>query len=376
MTALRQSGDKILRCAPLHESLQDEGSRQIKLVNAPIRDIQSKAAVPILCDSDSGGHSSLNVAFHFVTSRVLKPSSAVICDLRKKWLARRPAAGCTMAVKRTVTESEVSNRTDGMTEARSAQMAMGVLKVESGSLLRRAREQASLTIRQVERLSGALARKRGNNEYYISHGWLTQLEKSNFTPSIYKLFSLSVIYDRPWDELLAFFGISVRDALLDQRGAEYPYTRLLAEDNVDMTSRHLAVHLRDTLKTEDTALVEQSLASSPSSGLVRSRPASVFGYIGLEDDTLYPFIRPGSLIEIDTAQRRVGGQRWRTEHDRPIFFTELRGGFACSWCELQSGRLTLIPSPQSKATIRQFAYPRDAEVIGRVVAVAMQIVNA
>lgn len=247
--------------------------------------------------------------------------------------------------------------------------------MQSGSLLRRAREQANLTIRQVERLSGAIARRRGNNEYYISHGWLTQLERGHFTPSIYKLFSLSVIYDRPWDELLAFFGISLRDALLDQRGAEFPHTRLLSEEDAGTTAKHLGSQLRDNLKQEGTSLVSHALSSDPNFRLARSRPASVFGYVGLKDDTLYPFIRPGSLIEIDPAQRHIGNQSWSTEHDRPIFFTELRGGYACSWCELQGGRLTLIPSPQSKATLRQFAYPRDAEIVGRVVAVAMQIVG-
>src|SRR6202021_652417 len=30
---------------------------------------------------------------------------------------------------------------------------------------------------------------------------------------------------------------------------------------------------------------------------------SVYGYIGLDDYTLYPLIRPGSLVEIDANQR-------------------------------------------------------------------------
>jgi hypothetical protein len=31
---------------------------------------------------------------------------------------------------------------------------------------------------------------------------------------------------------------------------------------------------------------------------------SVYGYIGLEDYTLYPLIRPGSLVQIDASQRK------------------------------------------------------------------------
>jgi hypothetical protein len=65
---------------------------------------------------------------------------------------------------------------------------------------------------------------------------------------------------------------------------------------------------------------------------------------------------------------------WRTEFDRPIYFVELRDGYACSWCEVRGSQLTLIPHPLSGCAIRQFAYPSEAEIVGQVTGVAMRLV--
>jgi hypothetical protein len=45
----------------------------------------------------------------------------------------------------------------------------------------------------------------------------------------------------------------------------------------------------------------------------------------------------------------------------------LRDGYACGWCELQGGQLLIIPHQSSSESVRGFTYPRDAEIVGRVV---------
>lgn len=100
-----------------------------------------------------------------------------------------------------------------------------------------------------------------------------------------------------------------------------------------------------------------------------------YGYIGLEDYTLYPLVRPGSFVQIDDRQKRIQKFPWRTEFDRPIYFVELRDGYACSWCELQGSELTLLPHPLSQCSVRQVSYPAEAEIVGRVMGIAMRIVN-
>jgi hypothetical protein len=82
---------------------------------------------------------------------------------------------------------------------------------------------------------------------------------------------------------------------------------------------------------------------------------------------MYPMIRPGALLTVDTAQDKLATEVWRNEHDRPIYFIELRGAYAIGWCEMQSNQLLIIPHHLSLAGVRRFNYPREAEIVGRVI---------
>ena len=83
---------------------------------------------------------------------------------------------------------------------------------------------------------------------------------------------------------------------------------------------------------------------------------------------MYPLIRPGALLEIDTSQNKLQTASGLNEFDRPIYFVELRDGYACGRCELQGNQLLIIPHQSSPASVRPFTYPRDAGIFGRVVA--------
>jgi hypothetical protein len=93
---------------------------------------------------------------------------------------------------------------------------------------------------------------------------------------------------------------------------------------------------------------------------------TIYGYIGLQDRSMYPLIRPGSFVEIDTRQNKLALNAWRTEYERPIYFIELRHGYSCGWCDLQGKQLLLIPHQSSPVSVRHFTYPKEAEIVGRV----------
>ncbi len=99
------------------------------------------------------------------------------------------------------------------------------------------------------------------------------------------------------------------------------------------------------------------------------------GYVGTDDFTLYPLIRPGSFVEIDPHQKRIDAGGWLNQFDRPIYFVELRNTYACAWCELSAGRLLLVPYPQAGNQVRAVRFPEDAGIIGRVTAVLMRIAD-
>ncbi len=79
----------------------------------------------------------------------------------------------------------------------------------TGQRLRAIREAHHLTLKDVEHRSRQIAESRHNPEYLFTAGRLSQVENSSSLPSLYKLATLSEIYEVPYAELLGVFGIEV-----------------------------------------------------------------------------------------------------------------------------------------------------------------------
>lgn len=250
----------------------------------------------------------------------------------------------------------------------------------AGEKLKDLRLRLGLTTREVEAKSLQIADERHSREYYLSHAWVTDIENGKFTPSIYKFHTFGAIYNRRITELLSYFGLPVGDLSRYRPSIGVPRTHLL-EGGTDIEGEKvsLPVQFKPEFKLEKTNLLAQVVAKwdeIPVGFLQHlALRKSVFGYIGLEDYTLFPLIRPGSLVEIDASQRKISSEKWNTEFDLPIYFVELRDGYVCSWCQVDRGQLIVIPHPHSQQDVRRFDYPSQAEIIGRVTGVAMRIVS-
>jgi len=258
-------------------------------------------------------------------------------------------------------------------------MLESTARPEAGKRLRAERLRARLSTRDVQELSKKIAQEKDNNhDYYISHGWLTEVENGEFTPSIYKLYSLSLIYKCSYVKIMGFFGINLVHAVEEQRLVGLPHTHLVGP-SAELVRQDivLPIELRKNVDFARTNLVSrmfETWGEIPVSLLQQmDLQRHLSGYIGLEDYTLYPIIRPGSFVEIDARQNKVKAGNWQTEFDRPIYFVELRSGYACSWCELVGNQLILVPCPQSRGQVRQLRYPNEAEIVGRVIVVTMCI---
>ena len=253
--------------------------------------------------------------------------------------------------------------------------------LEAGKRLRAERLRAGLSTRQVQKLSQLIAQEKDDNQdYCISHAWLTEVENGKFTPSIYKLYSLALIYKCSWIKILGFFGIDLLAAAEEQKLVGLPETQLVGS-NLELTGRSMMIplDLRKDVELARTNLVSRMFekwgdlpAEFRQQMDFRHR---LFGYVGLEDHTLYPLIRPGSFVEIDDRQNKIQRGIWPNEFERPIYFVELHDGYACSWCELNGNQLMLIPSPQSRTPVRQVRYPAQADLVGRVTMVTMTLVE-
>ena len=232
----------------------------------------------------------------------------------------------------------------------------------AGQQLKALRNRRNITVRDVEQASRRIADAKRDKSYQISNGWLTQIENGVYRPNnICKLFSLSVIYHVNLLDLLRLYDIDVDNKEQYEAVANPHLTQLLPPGSIAMRS---AVDGGVTcLASEFTT--RHVLVNSVTNN---SDPAITQGYLGSTDMTMYPLIRPGALLEIDTNQKKLLTASRPNEFDRPIYFVELRDGYACGWCELQGNQLLIIPHQSSPVGIRGFRYLREAEIVGRVVA--------
>jgi transcriptional regulator with XRE-family HTH domain len=248
----------------------------------------------------------------------------------------------------------------------------------AGQRLKAVRKSLGLSTRDVQRKSQQIAIDKHNQEYYISHAWLTALEQEGFMVRICKLYSISAIYHKSFAEIAEYFGVRIADLGRDSASIALPRTHLVGPtEDGETQSVSLPVEFKPEFPFEATTLLARVVEKLVPIGLLQHLDLrkSMYGYIGLQDTMLHPLIRPGSLVQIDPSQRKISKGKWASEFDRPIYFIELRDGYLCSWCQLERGQLIAIPHPQSGLAIRHFEYPAQAEVVGRVTGVAMRIGN-
>ncbi|MCX6616362.1 MAG: hypothetical protein NTZ98_09700, partial [Acidobacteria bacterium] len=88
-------------------------------------------------------------------------------------------------------------------------------------------------------------------------------------------------------------------------------------------------------------------------------------------------ITPGAFVQIDTEQRKLETEGWRNEFERPVYFIETRAAFICSWVMLlKPGHLLLQPYSLSPCRAEIKLVPDEAEIVGRVTGLAMQLAGA
>lgn len=229
--------------------------------------------------------------------------------------------------------------------------------MKPGEALKRLRIDRSITVRDVEYASQRIATAKGNRRFQISNGWLVQLENGTSEPSASKLFSLSVIYNVQLVTILRLYDIDVN---------ETDNIRVVAQPDTNHLIGDGHQHLRGDSQLVSPAASESGPCKPNNENGSAASPVLLRGYIGISDLTMYPLIRPGAFVLIDSKQKKVQPKVWRNEYERPIYFVELRSGYACGWCELDRRNLIIIPHPLSPVPVRQFSVPTEAEIVGRV----------
>ena len=245
-----------------------------------------------------------------------------------------------------------------------------------GQNLRALREQLGLTMRDVENASARIADKHGNDEYSIPPSRLSDVETKGVIPSIYRLYSLAVIYRRDVRELMSWYGIDLNMIAADLEIVS-PRKSHVSEALTSMSGARVPVRLDpgfDLKKTSNIGRLVEQWGVVPMAYLEQFANCNyTYGYVGSEDLTMYPVLPPGSFIQVDESKNRVVEGGWGSEYERPIYFVETRAGYTCCWCSMAGETIILQSHPLSPIAARVLRYPQEAEVIGQVVGVAIRL---
>ena len=248
--------------------------------------------------------------------------------------------------------------------------------LEAGQRLRIVRERKGLTGREVEVASLKLAAKYGNEDYFVSVSRLSDIETKGVVPNLFRLYSLAAIYGVSFAELATQYGVDTDNAGFESDLVPRLKTRTVP-GKLSLRAVDIPARLDPSFqlaKTSNLGRLIERWGALPFAYLQQLAESDfMYGYIGMEDFTMYPLIVPGSFIQVDAHKNKVVEKTWRSEYERPIYFVETKEGYTCSWCSLKDDQLILQPHPLSPVAPRILKHENEAEVVGQVVGLAMRL---
>ncbi len=243
-----------------------------------------------------------------------------------------------------------------------------------GEKLKRVREKLGLTYREVEQASQQMARNRGSDEFAIALSRLADIENKGTVPTIYRLYSLSAIYRLDLGEVLEWYGVPNQLLPADALSVQLEQTHEVHFKPRTVSVPQWLAGEADLAKTTFLPHLLRRWGTLPWSFLRGLDLRQYrYGFIGLDDWSMYPILLPGSLVVIDDSRHKVARGGWADEFDRPIYFLESRSGYCCGWCTALEERLLVHSHPATHCEPRIFEFPGEIEVIGQVVGAAMSL---
>ena len=222
----------------------------------------------------------------------------------------------------------------------------------------------------MERASVEIAAKRGRADFILHISRLADIENRNIVPSLYKLYSVSVIYHLSAAEISGWYEAPFQQTF--QEGTSFPAPR---------------THLSEFLSPSLLGTVHEGRQNSEATDLLNELPTEIggiagmeaaagryrYGYTGLSDRRMIPILRPGSVVLVDTWSCRIEDTDWKNEYERPIYFVELHEGYRCRWFDKSKNQLTMQSHTLSHCAPETWETRDDAELVGKMVGMATHL---
>jgi len=228
-----------------------------------------------------------------------------------------------------------------------------------GLRLRQTRQRLGLTYRDVERASYELAARRGRPDFIIHISRLADIENRGVVPGLHKLYTLAALYRLNPLDLFRWYDVPIEECFHDGTSAPVPQTHLMAAP----TSLRIPIKFDPAFDPRRTEFLSRMV----------EKWSHFEGVLGMSDRRMAPLLRPGSIVLVDASVHKIDDGDWTTEHDRPMYFVELRDGYRCGWFHQEGSRLVMQPHPLSHCSLETWGVPEEAEIVGRVTGVVTRL---
>jgi len=251
---------------------------------------------------------------------------------------------------------------------------------DAGWHLRKRRERLRLKYRDVEEASQRIAIKRGSPEFIIGLSRLADIENKGTVPSIYRLYSLCAIYGLDLATVLQWYGVSLGEMANDAAKLPIQQTRPADFKSTARNDIEVPLDLGSDIDFRRTTYVSRQMRRWGKLPIILLNSLDLrahrYAFIGSEDWSMHPIIRPGSFVQIDEAKRHVKNEQTAHEFERAVYFIEHRDGFRCGWCSVHQGLLIVLSHPAFSVPPQVYRFPGEAEIVGQVVGLAMRLDQA
>src|SRR5262249_649578 len=199
---------------------------------------------------------------------------------------------------------------------------------DSQVLSKKLQAETVLSLAEIERLSRSIAEQKGSPDYCISPDTWGEIERGT-APSIYKLFSLAVCLNVPYERVMQAFGVDPFEA---NAGVE-PERSELVRINLRELGFSFELNLDRHFDLGQTHLLDaesEAWHHLPAPLQERLNPSRYqYGLIGSDDNSMGEMIPAGSLVEIDRRQTSLERSAWKTLQERPVYVIRHAQGYSC-----------------------------------------------
>ena len=246
--------------------------------------------------------------------------------------------------------------------------------MQPGLRLRQTRERLGLTYRDVERASYELAAHRGRPDFILHISRLADIENRGVVPGLHKLYTLATVYHLNPLEIFRWYDAPVEECFHDGVSFDVPRTHPMAAP----TSLRVPLKFDPSFDPRKTELLSRMVEKWGrfEGVLTNGHSRHLYGYIGMNDRRMVPILRPGSIVLVDTSRNKIEDSDWTTEHDRPLYFVDVRAGYRCGWFHQDAGRLVMQPHPLSRCVPEAWRTPEEAEIVGQVAGIVTRLKEA